>query len=414
MNRALHLCSALCIFLLEPLARAQHCAPITQSYLSEISVKHVGTSVKVRVEYTKQGGQLKQAYQGYLLAYMDRHDPKLPPLEPEPLIDKSFMLPLHTQLMKRNADGRYEMEVTLDPNDFARRIIKHAGLTDGNQVDSGGWGSYDQSVRLAVFVPFLEDREHSTLEGLPEDRHECNYADERALVYQTLPYEFRICFGVVQAVKLKDGEYRIEINSAKPPKRKIVESTRPRAPADASPRVTKWEVGAATLVDRLMLNASKFEIDLGKENADKRYHIRFERWVLGKMVESAKSKSFPVNPETGKDMLLMSFPSPPQRLVFMGGQHSGWVFREPLPVKFRYLGFTGFDVIEQVSADSALGEEGLMLAYLVSAGEAPADDGDEAWPNYRSIDESMAAYNREFERLGLADRDIVVFRLFAR
>jgi hypothetical protein len=38
-------------------AYAQHCPPIAESYLSEISVKHADESIAVRVEYTKNGGQ---------------------------------------------------------------------------------------------------------------------------------------------------------------------------------------------------------------------------------------------------------------------------------------------------------------------------------------------------------------------
>src|SRR4051794_22555604 len=80
----------------------------------------------------------------------------------------------------------------------------------------GGWGSFKDRFRLAVFIPFLEDRSYSVLDDLPEDKHECNYARERALLFQPLPYAFSIHFGTVQAVRLAEGDYYIQINQAKP------------------------------------------------------------------------------------------------------------------------------------------------------------------------------------------------------
>lgn len=36
-------------------------------------------------------------------------------------------------------------------------------------------------------MPWLEDVKYSVLPGLPENRHECDYHNTRALVFQELP-----------------------------------------------------------------------------------------------------------------------------------------------------------------------------------------------------------------------------------
>jgi hypothetical protein len=65
-------------------------------------------------------------------------------------------------------------------------------------------------------VPFLEDQTYSTSKELPEDRHECNYAKDRALLWQPLPYAFSIHYGIVQAVRLDEGLYHVQINGDGP------------------------------------------------------------------------------------------------------------------------------------------------------------------------------------------------------
>jgi hypothetical protein len=194
---------------------AQHCAPIVESYLSEISVKHADESIAVRVEYTKNGGQPKARYQAYLLAYIEKNSAKVPSASPNPVINQEVVVILHTQLIERNQRGRYDMEVRLNRDELAKKMIKHGQLTEKDRTNYGGWGQYKDKIRIAVFIPFLEDQQYSNLKGLPEDKHECNYSGERALLFQELPYSFSIHFGIVQAVRLEEGRFHIEINGDK-------------------------------------------------------------------------------------------------------------------------------------------------------------------------------------------------------
>lgn len=202
--------------LLTTTAAAQHCAPIVESYLSAASVKHDVKSIQVHVEYSKTGGRRKDAYQGYLIAYLDRDAAKAPGDGSGDLLDPKVVLVLDTALIKVNATGDYEYDFTIADNELANRVIEHAKLTKDDQTSNGGWDRYKNAVRLAFVVPFLEDEKHSTLPGLPADRHECNYRGERALVFQELPFELTIHFNIVQAVQLPEGEYSIQINSARP------------------------------------------------------------------------------------------------------------------------------------------------------------------------------------------------------
>jgi hypothetical protein len=92
-----------------------------------------------------------------------------------------------------------------------------AGLISPDRVyQAGGWKSYQDPIRLAVFIPFLEDETYSNLDGLPRDRHECNYAGEAALLFETLPQALTICFGIVQAVRLEDGAHYLQVNGRRP------------------------------------------------------------------------------------------------------------------------------------------------------------------------------------------------------
>jgi hypothetical protein len=59
------------------------------------------------------------------------------------------------------------------------------------------------------------------LKGLPDDKHECNYSNEPALLFQELPYAFSMHFGIVQAVQLEEGRVHIEINGDKLKKRPV-------------------------------------------------------------------------------------------------------------------------------------------------------------------------------------------------
>lgn len=193
-------------------AEAQHCAPIYESYLSEISVKKSEETIRFRFEYMLQGGRGQNAYQAYVLAYLERDAARVPAPAPDDLIDPAAAVVLHTQRIQRNERGSFDLEFHIDGDELARKMIAHGRLTEKDRTEHGGWGVYQERVRIAVFVPFLEDRTYSVMDGLPEDRHECNYGGDRALLFQTLPYRMSIHFGIVRAASVPEGVFRIEIN----------------------------------------------------------------------------------------------------------------------------------------------------------------------------------------------------------
>ncbi len=197
-------------------ARAQHCAPIVESYLSEISVQRDRDATRFRLEYRKSGGRRQPAYQVYVVAFLERDGAKVPAPPPGPVLDKEAALVVHTQVVRRGKDGGYALEFTLNDDALAKRLIEHFRLTEKDRAENGGWGAYNDRVRVAVFVPFLEDRTYSNLDGLPEERHECNYHRDRALLFQVLPHRFSLHFGVVKDVRLEPGKHRVEINGDKP------------------------------------------------------------------------------------------------------------------------------------------------------------------------------------------------------
>jgi hypothetical protein len=223
-----------CVVLVAAPARAQHCAPIVESFLSQISIAHDSTNqaLDLKMKYSKTGGQAKAKYQIYLLAYLEKNESRVPAPLPADLIDKQVVRVLHTEAVKRSKDGSYDFELRLNMNDLAKKIIGLGHLTEKDREAPGGWGSFKDNFRLAVFVPFLEDSTYSVLDGLPEDRHECNYTRERALLFQPLPYSFSIHFGIVQARELAEGKYYIQINQPQP-----TEGPQPRGQTAEKPEV---------------------------------------------------------------------------------------------------------------------------------------------------------------------------------
>ncbi len=220
--KARHICLGLLVSaVFASAAAAQHCPPIYETYLSEVSLKHVeGGSLRFQIEYTKHGGQYKDAYQGYLLAYLDRDADMVPPKPPEDTSDESYddmiderVVILKTALMKRSEDDRrFDFEFEIDCDELAEKMIEHGKLTEEDRLSNGGWGMYNFQIRIAFFVPFLENEKYSNVDGLPEKKHECNYLNRRALIFQELPYELGIHFGIVQAYRLEEGQHHIQIN----------------------------------------------------------------------------------------------------------------------------------------------------------------------------------------------------------
>jgi hypothetical protein len=84
-------------------ALAQHCAPITESYLSRTTIEHVPDGITFEATYSKTGGQRKEAYQAYLLAYADSKSKTLLEMSPRQAIESKLVSVLDTQLVMRNA-----------------------------------------------------------------------------------------------------------------------------------------------------------------------------------------------------------------------------------------------------------------------------------------------------------------------
>lgn len=196
--------------------RGQHCPPIVESYLSTTRFIRTDDGLELKLRYIKTGGLRKAAYQAYVLAYSQKNQAKVFELTPQEAISQKLVTVVHTQVAKRNNDGEYEIEFALNTQKFVDRMLKENQLAVDSVLDIGGWKSFEHPIRLAVFIPFLADEEYSRLPGLPDDKHECNYGQRSALLYDTLQPQLQVCFGVVQAVRLEDGKYYIQIQSRQP------------------------------------------------------------------------------------------------------------------------------------------------------------------------------------------------------
>lgn len=222
-----------CFVLVVTPARAQHCPPILESYLSQISIKHnrKDRSLDLNVTYSKGGGHEMPKYQIYLLAYLQKNEHRVPtPLPADfadnkltaDFIDKKFVCVLHTEAIELNNDDNlyddiYDFDLRLNMNELAEKIIKLGRFTEKDRINPDSWGYYEDKFRLAVFIPYLEDSTYSVLDSLPEDKHECPHSDRRALLFQPLPYAFSIQFGRPLTAP---GDYVILIDYVKPIERR--------------------------------------------------------------------------------------------------------------------------------------------------------------------------------------------------
>lgn len=211
------------IFLINDL-NAQHCEPIYESFLSSFSVRrspdtlHEDT-LDFNIEYTKTGGNPKESYQVYLLAYKYSDTEKIQNLTPQQVIEEKLATVVHTQLIQTKQSGNsrtYGIQWKLKQQEFVKKMLDDS-LLDKNQIKgSGGWKRFEDEIRIAVFIPFLEDDKYSVIRGLPDYKHECNYGGEAALIFDSLPLILSIHSGIVQATKLPSGYYDIELNSRRP------------------------------------------------------------------------------------------------------------------------------------------------------------------------------------------------------
>lgn len=181
-------------------AVAQHCAPLFESYLNELSIREIDESLELQFVYAKTGGQHKRTYQAYLVAFLDEDfDPKH--IEGD-IIDPNSMVVLKTSLIERKGEteGRYAFKYSGELKELSDKLLelrkrRQANSEKQDDSEENAQASEEKApviLRMFFFVPYLEDETYSTLEGLPEEKHECNYRGAKALIIQKLPYEIVI------------------------------------------------------------------------------------------------------------------------------------------------------------------------------------------------------------------------------
>ncbi len=196
------------------LGLAQHCPPLSETYLSSVKLKHSKQGVDLEAVYSKVGGQSKQAYQAYLLAFSDSNAKRIAEMTAQQAITEKLAIVVETILIKRDKNGDYPARWQLNTEKFVESLLKENLIAKERVDDAGGWKSFSDEIHLAVFIPFLEDKQYSQIEGLPTDKHECNYANESALLFESISTSLSINFGIVQAVRLPEESYYIQLNSS--------------------------------------------------------------------------------------------------------------------------------------------------------------------------------------------------------
>ncbi|MFH1194060.1 MAG: hypothetical protein V1720_00025 [bacterium] len=211
---------------------SQHCCPICESYLGNISVAHYEDSLKINIQYCKLGGNPHgTAYQFYLIGYLAKNESKLLALDRENITIYKHSIVLQNKVIGADDNAvenskikesgisfnhysyQFRDTIVFEINDLAKKIISSFEINgDSDSTVIGGWGSYNEKFKIAVFIPLLDDVINSTSNLLPEDKHECNYANLPYLLFQPLPYTFEIKFGTVMGRAFAKGKYYIHIN----------------------------------------------------------------------------------------------------------------------------------------------------------------------------------------------------------
>ena len=193
-----------CLFLgccISPLF-GQHCAPIYDAYLSRIETEKRRENVDnplsseigldINLEFYKYGGSEPEAYQLYLIAYLKSSETSVPAQPPADILDKSRVVILHTEVIKQTKRCHFPAKLFIDNITLAKKVAELEKQVGPRKPDDIDFADCSRPFRLAIFIPFLDDEKYSTLEGLPKDRHECNYGGARALLFQPLPYKLDI------------------------------------------------------------------------------------------------------------------------------------------------------------------------------------------------------------------------------
>lgn len=190
----------------------QHCAPVFESYLNEISIHRSGDKINFQLQYTLEGGHGQEGFQAYALAYLERDAFRVPAPKPSNIIDSEVVLVLNTQLIQKNASGTFDIAFEMNGTDLAKKMIAHRKLGSGDRVLNGSWVAYKDRIRIAIFIPKLEDLEYSVIEGLPEDRHCCTISDVPALLLQELPYRFSFRSAKTTSPDVEATDFIMEVN----------------------------------------------------------------------------------------------------------------------------------------------------------------------------------------------------------
>ncbi|MEO1616622.1 MAG: hypothetical protein AAFV88_12270 [Planctomycetota bacterium] len=199
-------------------AVAQHCAPLTESYLNRVSIEREKGSIQLRLSYLKYGGSAKRAYQAYLLAFKHADRDKVNSQTVQQSIEDKLMVTLATQVIRADKNRlTFPMVWRIDEQALVEKLLTEGHLSKERVKDIGGWKNFDDPLRLAIFIPYLEDSEYSKLDGLPNERHECTYG-RSALHFETLSPIWEACFGIVNSRRLPEGKYALQANAPSPPK----------------------------------------------------------------------------------------------------------------------------------------------------------------------------------------------------
>ena len=188
---------------------AQHCPPLIGAFLNNIQLRKSADSIHLNLNFIKEGGHPKTAYQIYLLVYLKENQSKIVNNKHVDPIDNPLTKVLSTQTISINTNNREQVSGFFGESYSYQTSINEAGLADemihfGNLVvpkpfRKDGFTYYKETFELAVYIPLLTSK-HSNLPELPEDRHEWHFK-EGALLFQVLPYQFKLGFHYLEPSK---------------------------------------------------------------------------------------------------------------------------------------------------------------------------------------------------------------------
>ena len=168
--------------------------------------------------------------------------------------------------------------------------------------------------------------------------------------------------------------------------------------------ITRHDLSLKDIMTVLDIRAFRYQIDIGKENADKfYYYIKCEKWNNGKIIDSIQVDAMGPD-ENGRDSLLVSYPEKENDVLLVAGEISGNEYRIKCPFPLKLIGSSMWLYNEKMKSEDLLKENGVILALRTDALGQGKPNG------FDGVNDAFTYFNK----IESPDGELIVFRLLLK